>query len=219
MNQTPTKASQRKKQKHLLHFLLFRLKILSSYDKTDARTAALTTWGQRNSCYSCWSSPINPNLATGGCDGNLKWIDRVTLQIQPPRKSPVLFVSQHVSAACLLIPTSIKWKSSLTFPLDILSSLIECRKIISPTLSNICFKVGASPGEPMSDTSKGNIVWYSVKLHYITCSVCKAPPAGTSPLSHSRLKSGFDLQLRDQPTHGENEIYLVLSPFSLKTQR
>lgn len=173
---------------------LFQWNIPSSSDKTDARTAALTSWGQRNSCFSCWSSPINPNMAASSCDGTqndcysdkraeLDFTDHVILQTQPLAKVNLqfsLFPNTSRQLVCWSQP-------SLTSPLDILNSLIECRKIISSTLISICFKVEASPGEPISDISKGNIVWYSVKLHYITCTVCKALPAGASLISNVAL--------------------------------
>lgn len=173
---------------------LFQWNIPSSSDKTDARTAALTSSGQRNSCFSCWSSPINPNMAASSCDGTqndcysdkraeLDFTDHVILQTQPLAKVNLqfsLFPNTSRQLVCWSQP-------SLTSPLDILNSLIECRKIISSTLISICFKVEASPGEPISDISKGNIVWYSVKLHYITCTVCKALPAGASLNSNVAL--------------------------------
>lgn len=173
---------------------LFQWNIPSSSDKTDARTAALTSWGQRNSCFSCWSSPLNPNMAASSCDGTqndcysdkraeLDFTDHVILQTQPLAKVNLqfsLFPNTSRQLVCWSQP-------SLTSPLDILNSLIECRKIISSTLISICFKVEASPGEPISDISKGNIVWYSVKLHYITCTVCKALPAGASLISNVAL--------------------------------
>lgn len=173
---------------------LFQWNIPSSSDKTDARTAALTSWGQRNSCFSCWSSPINPNMAASSCDGTqndcysdkraeLDFTDHVILQTQPLAKVNLqfsLFPNTSRQLVCWSQP-------SLTSPLDILNPLIECRKIISLTLISICFKVEASPGEPISDISKGNIVWYSVKLHYITCTVCKALPAGASLISNVAL--------------------------------
>lgn len=174
---------------------LFHWNIPSSSDKTDARTAALTSWGQRNSCFSCWSSPLNPNMAASSCDGTQndcysdKKEQNLTSQImwfcKPSRLAKVnlqfsLFPNTSRQLVCWSQP-------SLTSPLDILNPLIECRKIISSTLISICFKVEASPGEPISDISKGNIVWYSVKLHYITCTVCKALPAGASLISNVAL--------------------------------
>lgn len=121
-------------------------------------------------------------MAASSCDGTqndcysdkraeLDFTDHVILQTQPLAKVNLqfsLFPNTSRQLVCWSQP-------SLTSPLDILNPLIECRKIISSTLISICFKVEASPGEPISDISKGNIVWYSVKLHYITCSVCKEP--------------------------------------------